>query len=209
MNVFDETSFVKIKEIPAGRKLKEDNYFSFELKNVLVIRSYTPSIKPVMELLKSEFPECMFDILQVKGARNIQMLEQTDLKNIFETPSKKGFRIRNIFRNYKLFSNKPYDAVIALYGSDLYNAMYYNVDLYAYFIPARFHLGYGTDGHFRIITAKSIMTGMFPFIYRYFIYLINVAATLFLFVYTSVWFLVLSPLAILHKKSSKNLKRSL
>ncbi len=204
MDVFDESSFGQMKEIPENIKEKENNYFSFELKNVLIIRSYTPSVKPLKALLKSEFPQCKFDILQVKNSSVGPVYDESDINNIFETKSKRGFRVRNILAHINFFKDKYYDAVIVLYGNNTAEAWCYNIDLYAYFVPARFHLGYDSDNHFKIISIKSILIGSLSFINGYCAYLLNVSATLFVFFYSMLWFLILSPLVILHKKSSKN-----
>ena len=180
------------------------HYFDYQLKKILIIRSYTPLVEDIVSKLSAEFPECTIELLQAKNALPLPN-NSVSIDMIHETVSTKGFLLRNILSHYFYFKNKAYDAVFPLYGTQggLPNA--YNLELYAYLIPARYHVAFDLNNNYKAINmTKLLFQRTIKFLWSQIMYLINVLLTILFFIYAVFWMIVFSPLTLFHKRKKRS-----
>ncbi len=189
---------------PCSKAIKEDNdfkkyHYSFAIKKVLIIRSYSPLMRELIEYIKTEFPECVVDILQVKGAQPMDCYKDPVLGEIYHTESPKGFSFGELFRCRSFFESKHYDLVFVLYGMPNGLARFYNVELFAVAMNARYCVGYDTRKKIRVITGKRLFFKTIDYLFSVVIYFLNIIVTVFMLLFTLLVLIILSPLKLLFK----------
>lgn len=195
------------------KPIKEDKdyskyHYSFNLHKVLIIRSHSPLMQELIEYVKREFPDCRVDILQVKGASVMECYGDPIVGDIYETESSKGFLLRELYKRHKFFDNKQYDAVFVLYGMPLGLARFYNVELFATMINARYYLGYDLEKNIKVITRRLFFFKTLDYLISNLVYFINILATVFLLIYTLFFMIILSPLKLLFKLFKKKSRQT-
>ena len=173
-------------------------HFSFTLRNILIIRSYSPLLDELIESLKGEFPDCVIDILQVKNSAPYKSSHKNI--HIHETKSAKGFRYRDLYDHYVQFEEKKYDAVFVLSGVDRDTSVNFNADVYGLIVPSRYTVVYDIYGKFRVITFPVLLLRILFYLFSCFKYAVNVLFTFLIVVLSSILMLILSPLSLLHKR---------
>ena len=175
-------------------------HFSFELRNVLIIRSYTPLLPELVDVICEEFESCKIDILQVPGSAPVELNEKANIGTIYVSESKKGFLYRYLPWHFDLFKEKKYDAVFLLYGVGRDTSLNYNLDLYGICTPARYCIVRDPSGKYRIIDAIAFAKRTFFFLCSRVVLLINLWMT-FLMILSILFFAILfSPLALFHSR---------
>ncbi len=190
------------------KPIKEDKdyskyHYSFNLRKVLIIRSHSPLMQELIEYIKREFPDCSVDILQVKGASVMECYDDSIIGDIYETESSKGFLLRELC-NRQHFFDKQYDAVFVLYGTPYGLARFYNVELFATMINARYYLGYDLEKNIKVITRRLFFFKTLDYLISNLVYFVNILITVFLLIYTIFFMIILSPLKLLFKLFKKN-----
>ena len=176
-------------------------HFSFALNNILIIRSYSPLLDELVELLKGEFPKCVIDILQVKNSVPYTTKHQS--VHVHESKSEKGFMYRYLIDHHVQFEEKKYDAVFVLYGVDRDTSVNFNADLYGLIVPSRYTVVYDIHGKFRVITLPVLILRVLFYIFSCFKFAANVALTFLIVVLSSILMLLLSPLSLFYKRDKK------
>ncbi|MDX9703214.1 MAG: hypothetical protein RBU23_09240 [Candidatus Auribacterota bacterium] len=181
----------------------EKSHFSFDLRNILVIRSYTPLLVELVDKISEEFKGCNIDILQVCGASPVEFADNVRIGTIYAGDSKKGFFFRHLPWHAATFAHKKYDAVFLLYGMDRDTSANYNIDLYGICTPARYCIIYDIKGKYRVIDLKEFIKRTIFFLGSQVMLLINLWATLFMILYILAWMVCLSPLSLFHSGAKK------
>lgn len=179
-------------------------HFSFVLKNILIIRSYSPLLDELIESIGIEFPDCVIDVLQVKDSA--PYIDSRKRVNIYETKSEKGFLYRHLVAHYIQFEGKKYDAVFVLYGVDRDTSVNYNVDLYAVAVPSRYTVIYDINGKFRVITLPVLAIRTLFYLLSCVKFAVNVLFTFILIFLSFIFMLVFSPLCLFHKRKKQMIK---
>lgn len=180
------------------------HYFEYKLEKVLIIRSYTPLLEDIVAKIRSEFPDCVIDLLQVKNGSPIPD-NNFSISTIHTTLSSKGFLLRHLIAHFLYFRNQRYDAVFPLYGTIGGLPNTYNLELYAYLIPARYHIGFDSLSNYKVINIQKLLfRRTVKFIASQCMFIVNIITTCIFFIYAFLWMLLLSPLTIFHKRKKRS-----
>ncbi len=175
-------------------------HFSFELRNVLIIRSYTPLLSELVDMICEEFESCKIDILQVQGSAPVELNDKANIGTIYVGDSKKGFFYRHLPWHIELFKEKKYDAVFLLYGVDRDTSLNYNLDLYGICTPARYCIVRDINGKYRILDAIAFTKRTFFFLCSRVVLLINLWMTLLMMISILFFAILFSPLTLFHSR---------
>lgn len=185
--------------------LYDNKHFIYHLKNILIIRSYSPLLDTAIRLLREDLEnEFTVEILKVKGSASHPAEHYPEVKKIYETPSPRGFSMLYLPQHYKMFEGKHYDTVFILYGVSEGKSRYFNVDAYAYGLDCRYKVGLSPDGRLYVLTDKRFIRKCVWFAFSRISVAVNVAASVGILMYGLLLLVLFSPLALFYRPVKSN-----